>query len=404
MTTIIRGARVIDGTGAAPTTHATLWLEAARIAEVGTDGGRVPAGARVVDVEGRTVIPGLFNCHVHLHLDAGPAPLAALAGEPPETTHVNAARRATAMLRRGITTIRDCGARDWQVIALRDAIARGEIEGPRIFACGRAICAAGGHALVLGEPVESESDVSEAAQRQLAAGADFLKAMATGGFGKDGERLDDCELSVNQIRAAAEAAHAVGRRLTVHAYGNRGIRNAVAGGADSIEHATFVDDETLALLKARGVMLVPTLTNTYRVATEGAQGGVAPYIIKTAAAIFPTMLASAERALRVGVKLAVGTDAGSWLNPHTDIAMELRLRLQAGATALEALTMATGWSAECLGVADQAGTLEPGKLADVVVLDGDPLEDLGALERVHAVWKQGRRVGLNSEPEERRHV
>jgi imidazolonepropionase-like amidohydrolase len=122
---------------------------------------------------------------------------------------------------------------------------------------------------------------------------------------------------------------------------------------------------------------------------------VAPYIVTTATAIFPTMLANAGRAHRAGVRLALGTDAGSWLNPHADITTELRLRVRAGATPLEALTMATAWSAECLGIADQVGTLEPGKLADIVVLDGDPLEDLAALERVHGVWKQGRPVGLD---------
>ncbi|HXH82511.1 MAG TPA: amidohydrolase family protein, partial [Candidatus Tectomicrobia bacterium] len=355
--------------------------------------GRPPAGARVIDVEERTVMPGLFNCHVHLHLDAGPAPLAALADESPEATRAAAGRRAAAMLRRGITTIRDCGARDWSIIALRDAIARGDAQGPRILACGRAICAAGGHALVLGEPVTGEIDAGEAARRQLVAGADFVKAMATGGFGKDGERLDRCELSVGQLRRVAEAAHRAGRRLTVHAYGTEGIRNAIIAGADSVEHGTFVDDETLALLKARSVVLVPTLANTYRVTTEGTQGGVAPYIVATAAAIFPTMLANAGRAHRAGVRLALGTDAGSWLNPHDDIATELQLRVRAGVTPLEALTMATAWSAECLGLADQVGTLQPGKLADIVVLDGDPLEDLAAIERVHAVWKAGRRVG-----------
>ncbi len=387
MITALRGATVIDGTGAGPRPGGTLVIEGRRLTAVTT--GPAPAGARTVDLDGRTVIPGLFNCHVHLQLNAGPSPLADLAGEPSGLSLLLAARRAGEMLRAGVTTVRDCGAKDWQVIHLRRAVEEGIVEGPRILACGRALCAAGGHAEVVGEPVGGEADVARAVARQLEAGADFVKAMGTGGFGKDGELLDRSELTVAQLRAAADAAHGAGRRLTVHAYGGQGIRDAIEAGADSIEHATFVDGPLLAALRARGVFIVPTLTNTYRVATEGARGGVAPFIVATASAVLPTMLDTAGRAFRAGVKMALGTDAGSWLNRHADIATELRLRVQAGATPLAAITMATAWSAECLGVGDQVGTLEPGKLADLVVLDGDPLADLSALEKIHAVYKDG---------------
>jgi len=374
---------------------ATLVIEGTRIASISTREERRPLpGDRVIDAEGRTLIPGLFNCHVHLQLDAGPSPLTSLGEETSGMSLLRAAKRASQMLRRGITTVRDCGAKDAQIIHLRDAIARGYADGPRIFACGRAICAAGGHATVVADPVENERDVANVAQRQLEAGADFLKAMGTGGFGKDGERLDHSELTVGQIRVAAEAAHAARRRLTVHAYGTEGIRNAIAGGADSIEHGTFVDDETIALLRSRGVYLVPTLTNTYRVSTEGAAGNVAEYIVKTASGVFPTMMANARRAHQAGVKMAVGTDAGSWLNPHTDITTELRLRIKAGVTPLDVLTMATLWSAECLGIADEVGTLQPGKRADLLLLNGDPLADIAAVDRIHAVWKDGKEVSV----------
>lgn len=396
MTTALRGATLIDGTGADPRAGTTLVMNDGRLVTVGT--GRPPAGARVIDVDGRVVIPGLFNCHVHLQLDGGASPLVDLAAEPSGMSLLRAARRAGEMLRAGVTTVRDCGAKDWQVIHLRDAVAEGVVEGPRILACGRALCAAGGHAEVLGEPVRGVAEVAGAVRRQLDAGADFVKAMATGGFGRDGERLDHSELGVDHLREAAQTAHAAGRRLTVHAYGTEGIHDAVLAGADSIEHAAFVDDEVLRLLRARGVFTVPTLTNTHRVVTEGLKGGVAPHIVANASAAWPTMLANATRTRRAGVKMAVGTDAGSWLNSHADIATELRLRVQIGASPLEALTMATGWSAECLGVASEVGTLEPGKLADLVVLDGDPLTDLGAIERIHSVFKGGRLVGPGSGP------
>jgi imidazolonepropionase-like amidohydrolase len=397
MTTALCGVTLIDGTGADPRTGMTLVMDDRRLAVVGT--GRPPAGARVIDVEGRVVIPGLFNCHVHLQLDGGPSPLVDLATEPSGMSLLRAARRAGQMLRAGVTAVRDCGAKDWHIIHLRDAVEGGVVEGPRILACGRALCAAGGHAEVVGEPVRGVDEVAGAVRRQLDAGADFIKAMATGGFGRAGERLDHSELGVEHLRVAAQTAHAAGRRLTVHAYGAGGIRDAARGGADSVEHAAFVDDEALDLLRSRGVFTVPTLTNTFRVVTEGAKGGVPSHVVASATAAWPTMLANAARTWRAGVKMAVGTDAGSWLNPHADIATELRLRVQIGATPLEALTMATRGSAECLGIAKDVGTLEPGKLADLVVLDADPLVDMGALERIHAVFKGGRRVGPGAEPQ-----
>jgi imidazolonepropionase-like amidohydrolase len=255
----------------------------------------------------------------------------------------------------------------------------------------------GGHALVLSEPVADAAQAGLAARQQLAAGAAFIKVMATGGFGKDGERLDHSELGVAQIRAAAEAAHAAGRKITVHAYGNQGIRDAIAAGADSIEHAAFPDQATLDLLSERGLFIVPTLTNTYKVSRCGQAGGLPEHMVKTAAAAFPTMMANARRAWQAGVSMAIGTDAGSWLNAHTDIATELRLRVEAGATPMAVLTMATRSGARCLGIDHDVGTLEPGKLADLVILDGDPLDDLGAVERVHSVYREGNPVRVEAE-------
>jgi imidazolonepropionase-like amidohydrolase len=393
MTIVLRGATLIDGTGADPRRDSTLVMDGDQITAVGNGGAAPPGGASVVDIGGRTVMPGLFDCHVHLELDAGASPLVSLAAEAPEETARAAGRRAVDMLRRGITTVRDCGARGPGVIRLRDAIAAGRTEGPHILACGRAIGARGGHAGVLCDPVETERQAAAAARRQLAAGADFIKVMVTGGFGKDGEQLDHCELTPAQIRAAAAVAHGAGKRLTAHAYGTQGILNAIAGEADSVEHAAFLDAETIGLLRERGIFIVPTLTNTYRVSTEGRRGGVMEYLVATAAAAFPAMLASAGRAHRAGVSMAIGTDAGSWLNRHADVATELRLRVEAGASPLAALTMATRDSARCLGIGGTVGTLRPGQRADVIVVNGDPLADLSALERIHSVYKAGRLVG-----------
>jgi imidazolonepropionase-like amidohydrolase len=396
MTAILRGAYLIDGTGADPRPDATLVIDGTRITEVGRDTGvRAPAGATIIDVAGKTVMPGLFDCHVHLEMDAGASPLVSLAAEAPGQTFQAAARRAAAMLRRGVTTVRDCGASGWGVIRLRDAIAAGTAEGPRILACGQAIGTRGGHARVLCDPIDDEAGAAAAARRQLDAGADFIKMMVTGGFGKDGEQLGHSELSAAQIHAAAAVAHAAGKKLTAHAYGTEGILHAIAGNADSIEHAAFLDEETIRLLRDKGIFIVPTLTNTYRVTTQGTRGGVLDYLVATASSAFPTMMTNAGRAYREGVRMAIGTDGGSWVNGHGDVATEIRLRIETGASPLDAVAMATRASAQCLGLDHSVGTLEPGKLADLIVLDGDPLSDPSALERIRAVYTAGTSVRLD---------
>jgi imidazolonepropionase-like amidohydrolase len=384
---VIEGAYLIDGTGAEPVPSCAIVVEGDRIAALLPGGrGRTAAGDRVLDVGGRTVMPGLFNCHVHLQMDGGRSPLeaSALAVSAP-----SAPARAESMLRRGITTMRDCGARDSAIVTLAKDVKAGRVRGPRIVACGRPLCATGGHAPALSEPVRGEEQIRQACRRQLDDGAEFIKVMATGGFGKEGEQLDVCELTVAELAAAAEVAHEAGRKLAVHAYGNQGIRNALAAGADTIEHATFLDEETVGILKERQTFIVPTLANTYRVATEGQAGGLSAYMVGVAERVFPVMMETFRLAYRAGVRVALGTDAGSWLNPHTDIVTELRLRIRAGATPLDVIRMATGESAACCGLAHETGTIAPGKLADLVILNANPLEDISAVEDLYRVYLGG---------------
>ena len=162
-----------------------------------------------------------------------------------------------------------------------------------------------------------------------------------------------------------------------------------------MNNAAFLDAETIHLLRDKGIFIVPTLTNTYRVTTQGARGGVLDYLVATASAALPTMMTNAGRAHREGVRMAIGTDGGSWVNGHGDVATEIRLRIETGASPLEAVTMATLGSARCLGLDDSVGTLEVGKRADLIVLDGDPLSDLSALQRIRAVYKAGTPVRLD---------
>lgn len=394
----VTGARLIDGTGNGVIPDAAMLIVDGRIERIVAGGGAdmVRSADTRLDLEGRSVVPGLFNCHVHLYMNAGTQPLVDLAEEPTGLSVLIAAARARRMLGNGITTVRDCGAKDLEILHLRRAVADGHIAGPRILSCGRAICSAHGHAKVLSAPVHDADEVARVAKNQLAAGTDFVKLMATGGFGKDGEDLDKCELTEEEIRAAVHIAHGARKRVAVHAYGNQGIRNAVLAGTDTVEHCAFPEDDTIVLMLERDTSAVPTLTNTFKVSTQGGDWGVTPYIVETASRVYPEMLSRARRMLEMGLRMGVGTDAGSWLNPHEDIVTELQIRVELGASPVEAIRMGTLDSAACLGLEHEVGSLQEGKTADFVVLDGDPAEDIAALRSVHEVYRNGRAVGATA--------
>lgn len=385
----ISNGKLIDGTGTQASQPSEIIVANGEIVRINQTNELVEDGPydKIIDAKGKTICPGLINAHLHLYMDAGPSPLHNLSEENGHLSLLKTVTRCRRLIDKGITTVRDMGAKDLGIIVLRDAIKKGIVDGPRLIVCGKAMAITGGHAQALANVVDGPDEMRRAVRKLLGSDVDFIKLFATGGFGKPGEQLTNYELTTEEIRAAVQTAHAAGKPVAAHAYGNRGIRNVIDAGVDSIEHATFLDKKSLDRIVEKGIFLVPTLANTYKVSTMGHQMGVPNDMIETAKQVFPEMMKQFSNAYRAGAKIALGTDGGSWLNPHQDIHTELKLRAQAGVKNIDLITMATKTSAECLKVDHEIGTIEVGKKSDIIIIDGDPSRNIEELNNIKLVIK-----------------
>jgi imidazolonepropionase-like amidohydrolase len=393
MRTVIRGGKLIDGTNHPPTEGGMVIVEGAKIKEVIKNRSNPPpilSEDKLIDATGKVVLPGLINAHLHLYLDGGNNPLENLGYEKGALSLLKAVTRCKEIISNGITTVRDMGAKDYGIISLKNATDEEVIMGPRIHTCGKAIAIKGGHAPVIARTIDSPDEIGIAVREQIEEGCDFIKVFSTGGFGEIGEDPNSYELTLDEIKSAVQDAHAAGKRLAAHAYGNQGIRHAIEAGVDSIEHGTFLDEETISKIIRKGIFLTPTLSNPYQIITNGKTMGVARYLVEVANRIFPLMVEQFRNAYNAGVKIVAGTDGGSWLNPHHDIVTELKLRGETGVVNLELIRMATKTAAECLGLNDEIGTIEIGKVADIIIVEGDPLTDIESLKNICLVMKRGK--------------
>jgi len=395
MKILIRGGMLIDGLGGREDNLEWLEIKDGFIVRIDKKGSSTVPQAheeadQIIEAQGLAVCPGLINAHLHLYLDGGKSPLHDLAQEKSHLSLLKAAARAKKVLHNGVTTVRDLGAKDYGIIALRQAIAEGLLEGPRIVACGPAIAMTGGHAQALATTADGNEEMRRAVRQRLQEGADFIKVFATGGFGKMGEQLEFYELRSDEITTAVETAGSAGKKVAAHAYGNQGIRNAIAAGVHSIEHGSYLDDETIDELVRKEIFLVPTLSNTLKVSTLGGEMGLPPFMVETAKMVFPVMLKNFQKAYRAGMKLPAGTDGGSWFNPVEDLVTELKLRAELGVPNSAVIRMATITAAQCLGLDKELGSLETGKRADVILVEGNPLMEVNSLANVRVVIRDGR--------------
>lgn len=396
----ITGAVLIDGTGADPVMDATVLAEGNAILDVGR-GIDVPEGSEVLEAQGKVMMPGLIDAHVHLCASGEPS-IFSMLQHPRGLIQLMAARNAENTLEAGYTTVRDMGALSGFAISLRRAIEMGVARGPRIMACGRIISQTGGHAdfhLPIGLSFDDMSriadgsdDVRKAAREQLRDGADWVKICSSGGVMSPTDPVDTRQFTVEEINAAVEEAAAVGKAVASHAHGTTGIRNAVEAGVRTIEHGTIMDKEVVALMTRKGAFHIPTLTASRKILDHGREGGIPDYAVEKAEQLADHPYRSMMLSHRAGVKVASGTDAGSPFNMHGENAKELELMVEAGFTAMEAITAATKNGAEAIGLGDKTGTIEKGRLADLIVVDGDPLEDIKVLQdlkRIKLVMKDG---------------
>jgi imidazolonepropionase-like amidohydrolase len=387
--TILRGATLIDGTGAPPVRGRAVVLEGRRIAAVVAD--REAGDGLVLDLGGLTLLPGLINCHTHLALSGGADPARTLADEPYAMTVIQATLRARASVEAGVTTIRDLGGREYAEISVRDAVRAGLIPGPRILSAGRGICMTGGHGWrMLGRQADGADDVRKAVREQLRAGADVIKLLATGGVMTPGVDPSSPQLTLEELRAGIDEAHKARRRAAAHAQAEEGIALCLEAGIDTIEHGIFLTEALAARMARQGTALVATLIAPHAIVAGGVAAGIPDFAVKKSLVVRERHLESFRIAMRAGVTIAAGTDAGTPLNPHGSIVPELALMIGAGMAPLEAIRAATSVAARVLGLEDETGLVAPGLAADLVAVEGDPATDVKALEAVRLVIADGR--------------
>lgn len=390
---ILRDARLFDGRGAVETDGAIRFdPESGLIEAVGDVEPQGDEGA--VSIPGYTVLPGLVDTHVHFSL-SGQATVEDVADQSDAELALTEAKNARTTLESGVTSVRAMGARDLDVV-LKRAIDRGDIPGPRTLANCRSITITGGHGHHLGREVDGPTECRKAVREQVKRGAGFIKFMATGGVTTPGTDPETLAFTHEELEALIDEAHRRGVHVATHAHGAEGIKATAAAGVDTVEHGTFMDEEAIDLLVTNDVTLVPTLSAPYRIARNTEQATEASS--RKTGNVYERHIESFKRAYEAGVRIAGGTDVGTPFNYHGTNSTEISFMVEHGMSPQEAITAMTATAADVVGF--DVGVLEAGKYADLLVIEGDPLEDVSLLREPTAVLKGGEVVAghLPNEP------
>ena len=396
---VLTGATLIDGNGGAPLKNAAIYIDGERIAWVG-GAADLPAEAREaeqIDGSGKWLLPGLIDAHIHICYNGSDSVFTLLEKHRDDLV-LEAVEICERTLSQGVTTIRDVGGEQYIEMSLRNAIDRGFIRGPRMKLSGRVISMTGGHAHFIAREADGQHEMRKAAREQIKAGADLVKLMATGGSATPGQDIHASQLTVEEIAAVTEVAHMMGRPVAAHCHGTGGIRNCMLGGVDTIEHGTYLDEETADMMVANGAALVLTVgvgnpdLESYPLSPvqQADAERRKPMIEQGVQQIRKTIALARSK----GVFIGCGTDAGgNPLAPHQfAMARELELLVENDLTVLEAISIGTRNNAEILRWADEIGTVEAGKYADLLLLNADPLVDIRNLRDIAAVYKGGEQV------------
>ena len=389
----IVGGRVWDGTGADPS-PATVVVRDDRIVGIQPPGASLPADAVRIDAAGGLVMPGLIDSHVHLS-SSGAAnyelqrlkdllPLQALRG----------AANARTMLMAGFTTVRDLSSAAFTNVAIRQAFDEGLMVGPRVLAAGMSLTVPGGHGDgyyrpevsvgregIVNGPDEARRTVREWVKMRV----DLIKLLVTGGVMTDGSDVGALQWTQEELDAAIGQAHQLGVRVAGHCHGAAGVKAAVKAGLDTVEHGTMLDDEAVALMVEHGTFLVPTIIAGQHIVDHGTAGGIAPHVVRKGQQIGEWHRRSVRMAHEAGVKIAFGTDCGTPFNRPGENAIELRYMVECGLSPSEVLQSATRVAADASGLADRLGTIQEGKLADLIVVAGEPLSNIAVMADPSAI-------------------
>ena len=374
--------------------HATVLVEDDKIVKVAEGQISIPQNAKKIPLAGMTLLPGFIDSHIHICLDGSPDPVNTMMAESQTATTLKAARDARRTLLAGVTTVRDMGAPNGIDLGLRQAIASGLIAGPRMLVSGRLICMTGGHGWQIGMEANGPDEVRKAAREQIKAGADVVKLMATGGVMTPGVLPGSEQFTEDEMRAGIEEAHKACKKTATHAMGTRGILNALRAGIDSIEHGVYLNEEAVALMVARQVPFIPTISALYHIETRGVAAGIPDYAVEKTLMVKPHHLESIRMAREAGVLVAAGTDAGTPFNLHGENLGEIKLLVDYGGySPMAAIEAGTRVSARVLGLENELGTVEAGKIADLILVAGNPLDNIDILletESIRLVMQGGK--------------
>jgi len=396
-TKVIKNCVLIDGAGRNPVEGATILIEGPRILEVVKGETSIPQGSLTIDAKGRTVMPGMIDVHVHLASWTDPTEpnlTVSMMSTHPNLLTLYAAKHAQEMLEAGFTTVRDLAGYmnqiNHEVLAVKRAIEIGMARGPRVLVAGLVTQTAGHLDMKLPPTFHQENrgvadgpwEVRKMVREMWRWGHDLIKTSSSGGIAGLREEVNWNNYTVDELKAIAEEAHSAGKKVACHAYGAQAVKNAVISGVDTIEHGTQLDEEAIQMMKSKGVFLVPTLMVTSEMAlTDIKAGGASEHLLSKARAVAAVKGSNFQKAYRAGVKIVTGSDTYTMLRWHWGKqARELQLMADLGMTNMECIVASTKTASEALDIQSETGTIEKGKEADILLVDGNPLQDIEILQ------------------------